>query len=89
MLAETVRFFAAANLLAYDAAAAVIDARLAATVRRLGTMDRRIAAICLAHGATQVTGNVRDFGPVPGLVILNWRAGGQGDEASEPPADPR
>jgi predicted nucleic acid-binding protein len=29
----------------------------------------------LAHGATLVTRNVREFGRVPGLTVVNWHDG--------------
>jgi tRNA(fMet)-specific endonuclease VapC len=34
--------------------------------------DLIIACICLAHDATLVTRNVKDFKNVPGLKIENW-----------------
>ncbi len=39
---------------------------------RLEDPDLRIAAICLAHDLTLVTGNVRHFERVPGLRVENW-----------------
>jgi hypothetical protein len=41
----------------------------------IGPMDTLIAATALAHGATLVTGNVREFGRVPGLPVVNWHDG--------------
>lgn len=40
--------------------------------QRLDEPDLRIAAICLAHDLTLVTGNVRHFERVPGLRVENW-----------------
>lgn len=39
---------------------------------RLGTHDRRIAAICVVHRATLISRNRRDFERVPGLVAEFW-----------------
>jgi len=39
---------------------------------RVGTQDLKIAAITLAHGATLLTRNTRDFAQVPELNIENW-----------------
>lgn len=38
----------------------------------IGGNDLLIAATCLAHGATLVTHNVREFKRVPGLPIEDW-----------------
>ncbi|HBJ87278.1 MAG TPA: hypothetical protein DDZ88_26165, partial [Verrucomicrobiales bacterium] len=39
---------------------------------RVGTMDLKIAAICLAHAATLLSRNAGDFTKVPGLQFENW-----------------
>ena len=39
---------------------------------RVGTMDLKIASICLAHDATLLTRNMTDFATVPGLRVENW-----------------
>jgi tRNA(fMet)-specific endonuclease VapC len=39
---------------------------------RLPTHDLRIAAICVAHSATLISRNRRDFERVPGLAVEYW-----------------
>ena len=39
---------------------------------RIGTQDLRIAAICVAHDATLVSRNKRDFDNVPELKLSVW-----------------
>jgi tRNA(fMet)-specific endonuclease VapC len=39
---------------------------------RGSTHDLRIAAICIAHAATLVTRNRRDFENIPGLAVEFW-----------------
>lgn len=39
---------------------------------RIGTMDLKIAAICIAHEALLLTRNRVDFQKVPGLRFDNW-----------------
>lgn len=41
---------------------------------RIGTMDLKIAAIALAHDATVLTRNLKDFSRVPGLRVEDWAA---------------
>jgi len=63
-------------ILPFDMAAAEVYAeirsQLEARGRRLDEPDLRIASIVLAGGLTLVTGNVRHFGRVPGLMVENW-----------------
>jgi tRNA(fMet)-specific endonuclease VapC len=39
---------------------------------RIGTMDLKIAAIALAHNATLLSRNLKDFRKVPGLQVEDW-----------------
>ena len=39
---------------------------------RCGTMDLKIAAICLVHDGLLLTRNLSDFAKVPGLRVENW-----------------
>jgi tRNA(fMet)-specific endonuclease VapC len=56
----------------FDEAAGAQFQRLKQTIRRIGTMDLKIAAIALAHDATLLTRNVSDFGRVSGLKTEDW-----------------
>jgi len=38
----------------------------------LATADLQIASIALAHNLILITGNVRHFERVPGLIVENW-----------------
>lgn len=63
-------------VLPFDAGAARRYGEVRAWLERqgmsLGEADLRIASIALCRGLTVVTGNVRHFGRVPGLVVENW-----------------
>ena len=39
---------------------------------RIGTMDRKIAAIVLVHDALLLSANLRDFQQIPNLRVANW-----------------
>jgi tRNA(fMet)-specific endonuclease VapC len=61
------------TLLPYTAAAhAQVQAWQSAKIR-VGTNDMRIAAICVAHGATLATRNVSDYALLPGLTFEEWK----------------
>ena len=59
-------------MLDYNSEAAAQLEKLQAARIRIGTMDLKIAAICLANNATLLSRNSKDFGQVPGLVVENW-----------------
>lgn len=59
-------------ILPFDEEAAAAFERLRPKHPRAGTMDLKIAAICLAHEATLLTRNVIDFQSIPGLHVENW-----------------
>lgn len=60
------------EVLDFAAPAAAEFERLRGLRLRIGTMDLKIAAIALAHGATVLTRNLKDFGLVPSLRIEDW-----------------
>jgi tRNA(fMet)-specific endonuclease VapC len=59
-------------ILTFDEVSAVEFQRLRQARVRIGTMDLKIAAIVLAHGATLLTRNLADFRKVPGLKVEDW-----------------
>ena len=59
-------------ILSFDEDAARIFGNLQRQRLRAGTMDLKIAAICLAHDALLLTRNLSDFQKVPGLRAENW-----------------
>lgn len=56
----------------FDEEAAAIYHRLRHEHRRAGTMDLKIAAICIAHDATLLSRNLVDFKDISGLRVENW-----------------
>ena len=73
-LTESERRLASFDILPVNADAAAAFERLLNTkgLRRIGRGDLLIAAIALAHRATLVSRNLRDFRQVPGLRVENW-----------------
>ena len=69
-LVDLIRFFAGLTIAPFDDAAAIRFASLGSI--RIGTMDRKIAAIALATDSLLLTANRRDFERVPGLTFANW-----------------
>ena len=62
------------QVLGFDERAGAEFERLKKARIRVGTMDLKIAAIALAHGATVLTRNRGDFEQVTGLQIEDWTA---------------
>lgn len=73
-LLELFTFFSRWKLVNFDQRAAAEFDRLKKAKIRVGTMDLKIAAIALVHGATLLTANDRDFQLIPGLRVENWMA---------------
>ena len=59
-------------VLPYDTDAQARFESVRPQIRRVGTLDLRIACIALVHGATVLTRNVRDFRQVTGLSVEDW-----------------
>ena len=73
-LQQHVETFRDTHIAAYDEQAAREFERLNQLRLRIGTKDKRIAAICLAHGDTLLTRNLKDFQQIPGLRAEDWSA---------------
>lgn len=71
-LAEFLEFYKRWSPLRFDRLAAEEFERLKAQRIRIGTMDLKIAAIALRHGATLLSANLRDFRQAPGLTVEDW-----------------
>ena len=71
-LIARVEFLASFLILPWDEDAVIRFQRLKADRIKTGTMDLKIASIALAHDATLLTRNTKDFAPVPGLRFENW-----------------
>jgi tRNA(fMet)-specific endonuclease VapC len=62
------------EVLDFDDEAAAEYRRLRGMKIRIGTMDLKIAAIALAHGATLLSRNLVDFKKFPDLEVEDWTA---------------
>lgn len=69
-LAELFAFFRPFHLALFDEAAADIFDQFHRV--RIGSKDRKIAAIAIANDALLLTANRRDFEQIPGLRFENW-----------------
>ena len=73
-LQQLFRFFATWTVLEWnDAAANEFEALKQARIR-VGTMDLKIASICLANRAKLLSRNTTDFEKVRGLQVEDWLA---------------
>lgn len=66
------KYYSAVNILSFDERVVEKFQELKAARIRIGTMDLKIAAITLAHDATLLSRNLRDFSKVPGLKVEDW-----------------
>ena len=69
-LAALLRWFGTRTVAPFDQAAAERFELIRHV--RIGTMDKKIAAIALATGALLLTANRRDFALIDGLPFDNW-----------------
>lgn len=69
---QSLESLAGLGLLGFDDDAAEVFEALLEMRPRIGTMDLKIAAICLAHDVLLLSRNLRDFEKVPGLKVENW-----------------
>ena len=71
-LQQTLRFLATVNILPFNHAAARQDAEFRGLYGRMGSGDRRIAAIAWVNRCTLVTRNTIHFQGIAGLALENW-----------------
>lgn len=75
-LAKLDRFFQPVSIISFDLSAArqfgILKADLRKRGKPTGETDAWIAAIALAHAATLVTHNIRDFEHISGLRLEDW-----------------
>ncbi len=69
---HSLRLLMELGLLEFDTEAATAFHQLQTHRLRVGTMDLKIAAVCLAHDALLLTRNLRDFEQIPRLKVENW-----------------
>jgi tRNA(fMet)-specific endonuclease VapC len=60
------------TILPFDLDAANLFSTLQSQRLRIGTMDMKIAAICVTHDAVLLSRNLSDFKKVPSLRVENW-----------------
>ena len=71
-LQRQIDLFAHWIILPWDADSADLFLQLRRQGLRIGSLDLKVACIALAHDATVLTRNAKDFAQVPGLRIENW-----------------
>lgn len=71
-LEEMLEFFCDTPLLSFTPAAITLYQSLRQQHRRKSKMDLQIAATALAHDATLVTRNTKDFSDIENLRLENW-----------------
>jgi tRNA(fMet)-specific endonuclease VapC len=71
-LLNLIEFFTEWVILPFDQLSAQQFHDFKARRIRIGTMDLKIAAIVLRHGATLLSANLHDFRQVPGLAVEDW-----------------
>jgi tRNA(fMet)-specific endonuclease VapC len=69
-LAALFAFFAPLHIAHFDDAA--VDRFEAMRGIRIGTTDKKVAAVCVANDALLLTANRQDFEQIPGLRFENW-----------------
>jgi tRNA(fMet)-specific endonuclease VapC len=69
-------FLEAVSVFPFDRTAAQAAATLRVDLERrglpIGPLDNLIAGVALAHRATLVTRNTREFSRLPGLALMDW-----------------
>lgn len=71
-LQRHLQVFCVVPLMSFDQSSAMLVQQLQKQRIRIGTMDLKIASIALAHNATLLSRNVKDFQKVPGLQVEDW-----------------
>jgi tRNA(fMet)-specific endonuclease VapC len=60
------------TILPFDAEAAEVFHSFTGPLKRIGTMDLKIASIAISHEALLLSRNLQHFAQVPGLKVENW-----------------
>jgi tRNA(fMet)-specific endonuclease VapC len=71
-LVDAEEMFRLFPLVPFDGASESLFQHLRAAIRRVGTLDLKIAAIAMTNSLTVLTRNRSDFGRIPGLVLEDW-----------------
>src|SRR4051794_12727498 len=71
-LADLFMFFSQFAIILFEEPAVDHFASLRSIGIRIGTMDLKIASICLSYDALLLTANSRDFSEIPALRFENW-----------------